>query len=101
MGPNGISFGFLTGRRKDERRYVVGCYLPSSGKEGETHWRTKAALDAQPAGTRLLLLGDLNADLDCPRTRQEEILAADLEEHGLRCVAEHFVTGRRRRCRGR
>ena len=101
VGPNIISFELVTGRRRNERWYVVGCYLPPSDTEGETRRRTKAALEAQPPGTRLLLLGDLNADLDCPRTRQEEILATDLEEHGLRCVTEHFVTRRRRRCRGR
>ena len=28
VGPNIISFELLTGRRKDERWYVVGCYLP-------------------------------------------------------------------------
>ena len=67
VGPNVILFKLLTGRRKDKRWYV-GCYLPPSDKEGETHRRTKAALDAQPVETRLLLLGNLNADLDCPRT---------------------------------
>ena len=100
-GPKVISFELLTRRRRDEWWYIVGCYLLPSDKEGETHRRTKAALDAQPARTWLLLLGDLNADLDCPRTRHEEILAADFEEHGLRCVTEHSVARRRRQCKGR
>ena len=89
LGPNIMfSFELLTRHCKDERWYVVECYLPPSDKEGETNQRTKTTLDAKPAGTRLLLLENLNTCLDCPWTtyRQEEILAADLEEHGLRCV---------------
>ena len=70
VGPNVISLKLVTGRRKNERWYVVGCYLPPSDKEGEAHRRTKAALEAQPTGTRLLLLGNLNAGLDCPWTRR-------------------------------
>ena len=96
-GPNVISFELLSG---EERWYVVGCYLPPSDKGGEAHRRLEHVLGLQPEGTRLLLLGDLNADLDFPRNRQEEVLAADLEERGLRCVTNHFVTRRRRRCRG-
>ena len=36
------------------------------------------ALDAAPKGSRPLLIGGLNTDLDFPRDRQEEILTADL-----------------------
>ena len=54
VGPNVISFELVTGRRQNERWYVVGCYLPPSDKEREAHRRTKAALEAQPARTRLL-----------------------------------------------
>ena len=61
----------------------------------------EAALELQPEGMQLLLLGDLNADLDFPRNRQEEVLAAELEGRGLRCMTNHFVTRRRRRCRGK
>ena len=101
VGPNVISFKLITGRRQNERWYAVGCYHPPSDKEGGAHRRTKAALEAQPAGTWLLLFGDLNAGLDCPCTRQEKILVAELEEHGLRCVTDHFLARRMRRCRGR
>ena len=38
----------------------------------------------QPKETRLIVLGDLNADLDdVPRTTQENILAAEMTELGL------------------
>ena len=96
-GPNVISFELITG--KDERWYAVGCYLPPTDVEGRARRTVEAALAAQPRGTRLLLMGDLNADLDCPRDRQEEILASDLAGRGLRCMTGHFVTRRRRRCR--
>ena len=60
-----------------------------------------AALDAAPEGTKPLLIGDLNSDLDFPRDRQEEVLAADLEERGLRCVTRGFRPRRTRRMRWR
>ena len=60
-----------------------------------------AALDAAPEGSKPLLIGDLNSDLDFPRDRQEEILAADLEERGLRCVTRGFSPRRTRWTRGR
>ena len=78
VGLNTISFELVTGLRRNEQWYVVGCCLPPSDKEGETRRRMNAVLDAQTTGTRLLLLSDLNADLDCPQTRQEEISTADL-----------------------
>ena len=35
------------------------------------HWQLEHVLGLQLEGTRLFLLGDLNADLGCPRDRQE------------------------------
>ena len=71
----------LTG--KDERWHVIGCYFPPSDKGGEARRLAMAALDAAPEGAKPLSIGDLNSDLDFPRDRQEEILAADLEERDL------------------
>ena len=97
-GPNVLSFQMLTG--KNERWHAVGCYFPPSDKEGEARRLAMAALDAAPEGTKPLLIGDLNSDLDFPWDRQEEILAADLEERGLRCVTRGFRPRRTRRMRG-
>ena len=48
-----------------------------------------------------MVLGDLNADLDVPRTTQEDVLAAELVEHGLTCATRQFVSRRTRHVRGR
>ena len=43
----------------------LAASLPPSDKGGEAHRLMNAALKAQPVGTWLLLLGNLNAGLDC------------------------------------
>ena len=98
-GPNILSFQLLT--RKDARWHDVGCYLPPSDKGGEARRLAMAALRAAPEGSKPLLIGDLNSDLDFPQNRQEEILAADLEEQGLRCATRGLRPRRTRRMRGR
>ena len=59
------------------------------------------ALETRPKGTRPLSIGDWNANLDFPRDRQEEILSAGMQKHGLSCATRHFVTRRKRYVRGR
>ena len=59
------------------------------------------ALRDKPAGTMPLVIGNLNANLDAPRSRQEEVLAQDMEEHGLGCVSRHFRVRRGRHLGGR
>ena len=66
--PNIILFELVAELCRNEGWHVVGCYVLPSDKEGEARHCMNIALDAQPAGTRLLLLDDLNADLDCPWT---------------------------------
>ena len=102
VGPNVISFELVTGEGEEvERWYVVGAYLPPSDKEGETQRRLLQALKEQPKGTKPLIIGVFNSDLDVPRTTQEEVLAAEMAGRGISCVSRHFVTRRRRRHRGR
>ena len=85
---------------------------PVSGPRLVHTWRHEALGGGAPAhesrsgcvvsrDAATFVFGDLNADLDCPRTRQKEILAADLKEYGLSCVTENFVARRRQQCRGR
>ena len=87
--------------RKGERWHVVGCYSPPSDEEGEARRLAMAALNAAPEGSKPLLIGGLNSDLDFPRDRQEEILSADLEERDLQCVMRDFRPRRTLRTRGR
>ena len=95
VGPNVLYFQIsLTGKNK--RWHVVRCYFPPSDKGGEARRLAMAALDAALEGSKPLLIDDLNSDLDFPRDRQEEILAADLEDRGLRCVTRGFCPRRTR-----
>ena len=43
------------------------------------------ALQDKPMGSIPLVIGDLNANLDAPRSQREEVLAQDMEKHGLGC----------------
>ena len=95
VGPNVISFELVTGEGEEvEQWYVVGAYLPPSDKEGETQRRLLQALKEQPKGTKPLIIGDFNSDLDVPRTTQEEVLAAEMAGRGISCVSRHFRTRR-------
>ena len=61
-----------------------------------------AAIHAVPDGERLMVLGDLNANLDSPRGRQEDVLAAKASEHDLVCTTKQFRCRRKwRHMRGR
>ena len=64
VGPNVISFEMVVAR--NERWFVVGCYLPPSDKGGEAQRLVTAALEGAPAGSLPLVIGDLNSDLDFP-----------------------------------
>ena len=50
----------------------------------------------KPAGSMPLVIGDLNANLDAPRSRQEEVLAQIMGDHGLGCASRHFQVRRGR-----
>ena len=80
----------------------MGAYLPPSDKAGDTQWLMTALIRAVPDGVRLMVLGDLNTDLDSPRGRQEDVLAAEASEHDLVCATKQFCCRRKRRhVRGR
>ena len=97
VGSNVISFEMVTGKHK--RWFVVGCYKPPSKKDGTTQRMVAAALERRPAEACPVVIGDLNSDLDFPRDRQEEVMAATMTEHGLRCATKHFQTRGRRKCK--
>ena len=78
-----------------------GMLLPPLRQGGGGTATGLAAFDAAPKGSKPLLIGDLTSDLDFPRDRQEEVLATDLVERGLRCVTRGFRTRRTRQMRGR
>ena len=42
------------------------------------------------AGSMPLVIGNLNANLDAPRSRKKEVMAQDMGEHGLGYVSRHF-----------
>jgi hypothetical protein len=113
IGTNVIAFELITGttargdaRGKVERYYVVGCYIPPSDTDGTTRRTIERALEMRPKGSVPLVIGDLNANLEFPRDRQEEILSTAMGRLGLSCITNHYtVRGggpkRRRRTRGR
>ena len=97
MGHNVISFELFTGDNegKEERSYVVGYYLLPSDKEGEVQRsRVLQALREQPEGTKSLIIDNLNANLDVPRTTQEKVLTAEMAGRGISCASRHFMTRR-------
>ena len=65
-GPNIITFELVTG--EEERWYGIGCYIPPSEKDGATARRVEELPKAWPEGMKPMVLGDLNADLENPRT---------------------------------
>ena len=89
-GENVLSFELQVGEGDKEQWHCVGAYLPPSDKEGKAQRLMTAAIKAQPKGARLMVLGDLNANLDSPRGRQEDVLAAEVAEQDLVCATKHF-----------
>ena len=77
------------------------CYLPPSDKEGVAQRLLLHAIRAQPKGTRLLILYNLNTDLDIPRTAQEDVLAAEMTDLGLSCSTRDYVSSTTQYVRGR
>ena len=65
-GENVISFELQVGEGEKDRWHCVGAYFPPSDKEGKAQRLLTTAIRAQPEGVRLMVLGDLNADLDSP-----------------------------------
>ena len=67
-------------------------YLPLSDKEGMAQRLLTRVMQAHPEGTRLLVLGDLNAPLDVPRTTQENVLTTEMAELDLFCSTMHYMS---------
>ena len=88
VGTNVLSFELVL--NKKERFFVVGCYFPPSDKEGEAQRLVEQALQDKPMGSMPLVIGDPNANLDAPLSQREEVLAQDMEKHGLGCESRHF-----------
>ena len=83
----------------EARYYVMGCYMPPSDKEGKNLDNVMDALDKMPKGCIPMLLGNLNADLDVPRNKQEAKVAAAMDHHGMACASKHFTVRRRKKCK--
>ena len=95
-GPNVLSFQLQVAQKEEERWHCVGAYLPPSDKVGDAQRLMTATIRAVPDGARLMVLGDLNADLDSPPGRQEDVLAAEASEHGPVCATKQFCCRRKR-----
>lgn len=70
-GPNVPSFEMQVEETEEERWYCVGYYLSPSEKEGEAQRLLVRTLQGQPSGARLLVLGNISANLDSLWGRQE------------------------------
>ena len=68
-------------------------YISPSDKAGEAQRLLAAAMRAVPEGARLMVLADLNADLDSPWGRQEDVLAVEASKHGLLVPPSNFGAG--------
>ena len=96
-GPNVLSFKLQVGQMEEDHWHCVRGCLPSSDKAGEAQHFLTAAIRAVPEGARLMVLADLNADLDSPKGRQDVVLAAKSDEHGLVCATKQFGCRRKQR----
>ena len=86
------------GLEKEDRWHCVEGYISPSDKAGEAQRLLAAAMRAVPEGARLMVLADLNADLDSPWGRQEDVvLAANANKHGLVCAIKQFWCQRKQR----
>ena len=74
---------------------------PPSDKEGEAQKLVMEALEGAPEGALPMVIGDINANLDSPWGRQEEIFAAEMAERGMCYATRNFLPRRTRRTRGR
>ena len=84
---NVISFQMVTGRR---RWNVIGCYIaPINASIIEV---VSATIRDQPYGAKLLMSGDLNANLEEPEvTPQVEAIANELMVVGLMDMGLYFL----------
>jgi exonuclease III len=95
-GPNVISLHLMMGSTKF---FVMGCYIPPSDLETlaciNKAWR-ECPKDAHP-----ILVGDLNLNLQAPRTEREETIAKQVDAMNLVNMSRHFCQRSGNRLRGR
>ena len=96
-GLNVLSFQIQVGEKEEEWWHCVGGYLPPSDKAGDAQRLMTEAIRAVPDRARLMVLANLNTNLDSPRGRQEDVLAAEASEHNLVCATKQFRCRRKRR----
>jgi hypothetical protein len=77
-GLNTLTFQLTMG---DEQIYIVGTYIPPNCTRGveDIH----RAVEACPAGCKLLVMGDLNINVRFPPDKQEEVIVDLLDKLGL------------------
>ena len=87
FGPNVVGLQLVTGTR---RWYIVGCYLAPD--DTSTIERFDEALKERPKEAKLLVAGDLNANLaEKEGDRRGDNIAAALATEGLEDMSEHFL----------
>ncbi len=77
-GPSTLTFQLTMG---DEQIYVLGTYIPPNCTRGVEDIRR--AVEACPAGCKLLVMGDLNINVGFPCDKREEVIVNMLDELGL------------------
>ena len=85
-GPNVISCHLITGRGK---YYLIGAYCPPSDLDDAAIQDVQRAWGKCPKGYEPLLLGDLNANIESPKSRRDVAVldqAAGMDVHDMsRC----------------
>jgi hypothetical protein len=73
--PNMLTYQLIKG---DEQIYAVGTYIPPNCSRGVED--ICPAVEACPAGCKLLIMRDLNANVGFPHNKQEEVIVDLLNE---------------------
>ncbi len=68
-GPNTLTFQLRMG---DKQLYIIGTYIPPNCTRGGED--IQQAVEACPVGYKLLVMGDLNANIGFPRDKWEEVI---------------------------
>ena len=91
-GPNVVAFQLQMGGK---RFYIVGAYVPPSGRTTIDHIRD--AWKQCPEGSTPLLLGNIKVNLAHPRDERDEEIAEECSFMGLMDMSRHFRPPRKRR----
>jgi len=88
FGPNVLAFQLETGGK---RFYVVGCYIPPDDLDALEN--IKLAWEERPEGHSPLLLGDLNINLESPRSEREVEIAEQCDYMDMQDMSRQFHHG--------